>query len=259
MAIKKYTKYISSKHNAVSISCTISNLFIDRITGTNLDGEEELISHNGSFVNGSLAALYSKEYRLINIYYDDASGAITEEIIENDILITTSYSRYGSKGSIELKPISIKSIMKIKPIIEYRNIGDAHLSAVYNITLYDENGSIVHGYEILAPISSDSIVSNAKTKHRLTSKYGFIENKKIEDESLLEASDLIYVFGKPINDDVHIKISNGIISVSDINASSMSFSGTIFVVNTDVAGVSHTPIISNISIVIYEWTLNLKE
>ena len=252
MAIKKYSRNIQNTyHNISSLYTDLTNLFIDRVSGINENGEEELIEHVGKEIHGSISILYSKSYRVINIYYDDDLGAITDEILNSNLLIKSSFSKYKRSGAIELGRVDLKSNAKIKPVITVENIGDAHISAVFNITLYDENGSPIDGYEIYAPISSDSVLYTKELGNRYTSRYGYVDDQKITDDSLLVERDDVFIFAIPINDSKVVKYSNGIISIEDTTASSVSFSGTIKIVNTDFTKLNHTPLIKNISLVMY--------
>ena len=88
-------------------------------------------------------------------------------------------------------------------------------------------------------------------KERYSSIYGYIEDNKIDDESLLIDRDDIFVFGIPINNDKYIKFNNEIVSIENINASYISLSGVINIINTDFSKSNHTPIIKNINLVTY--------
>ena len=252
MAIKKYTKNIpSTYHNVSSISTDITNLFIDRVSGINENGEEELIEHIGKELYQSISVLYTKSYKVINIYYDDDSGSITNEILDSVLKINSSFSKYKRTGSIQLGRVDLKTNIKVKPVIVVENIGDAHISAVYNVTLYDENGAPIDGYEIYAPISSDSVLWTKELGNRYTSRYGYVDDQKITDDSLLIERDDVYIFAVPVNDNKTIKYTNGIISIENSTASSVSLSGSIKIVNTDFTKLNHTPLIKNISLVMY--------
>lgn len=252
MAIKKYTKNVpNTYHNISSISTEITNLFIDRVSGINENGEEELIEHIGKEIYTSISVLYSKSYKVLNIYYDDDAGSITNEILDGVLKIKSSFSKYKRTGSIQLGRVDLKTNVKIKPVIVIENIGDAHVSAVFNITLYDENGAPIDGYEIYAPISSDSVLWTKELGDRYTSRYGYVDDQKITDDTLLVERDDVYIFAIPVNDNPTIKFANGIISVENSTASSISFSGTVKVVNTDFTKLNHTPLIKNISLVMY--------
>ncbi len=252
MAIVKYTKAISvTSHNITMLNTEISNLYIDRITGINRKGEEVLIKHIGEFVNNSIAFIYEDNYRIFNIYYDDDSGNIDNAILDLNLKFVSSYSKYSKYGSIRLKEKHIGPIANIKPVVDMANIGDANISMSLFVRLYDENNAIIHGYEVMIPLSSDSVMFDKSKKERYSSIYGYIEDNKINDESLLIDRDDIFVFGIPINNDKYIKFNNEIVSIENINASYISLSGVINIINTDFSKSNHTPIIKNINLVTY--------
>lgn len=251
MAIIKYSKTINiTSHNITMINCDISNLYVDRITGINSKGEEVIVKHIGSIINASISFMYDESYRVFNLYYDNDNGNITNQILDNELLFVSSYSKYTKRGSIKLKEKQIGPIANIKPIVDVLNVGDANISMSLFVKLYDENNAIIHGHEVMIPISSDSVLYQKEKRERYSYVYGYIERNKIEEDVLIDRDD-IFAFGIPINQDKYIKYNNGVISVGNINASYMSISGVINVINTDFAKSNHTPIIKNISIVTY--------
>lgn len=252
MAIKKYTKnIINTYHNITSISTDLVNLTIDRVTGINENGQEELIEHVGYELTYPISVLYSKSYRVINIYYDDNYGTITENIFAASTKIVSSFSKYKKTGYIRLGNVDVKTDMKIKPVILVDNIGDAHISATFSITLKDENGAPIDGYNIYAPISSESVLWTKEIGNRYTSRYGYVDDQKITEDELLIERDDVFIFAIPVNDSPTVKYKNGIISIENSTASSITFSGQINIVNTDFTKLNHTPLIKNISLVIY--------
>ena len=100
MAIIKYSKTINiTSHNITMINCDISNLYVDRITGINSKGEEVIVKHIGSIINASISLMYDESYRVFNLYYDNDNGNITNQILDNEILFVSSYSKYTKRGS----------------------------------------------------------------------------------------------------------------------------------------------------------------
>lgn len=253
MAIKIFKKYIKEiNHNITLIKLKVDNIYIDKICGINKNGEERLIKNISEVVN-NISVSYEEEFTLLHIYYDDLNGTINDAIFNNLLETRSSYSRYSKYGSIHVKEKLINGIFDIVPIVEYENIGDCHISAKYNITLLDENNQTIKGYEIYYPISSDSILYSEEVGNRFYSKYGYIEDKKIDDEELLINNSNVLVFAIPKNEDENILLTNKVIQIVNINASSFKISGTIFITNTDFTKKHHTPIIKTIGMVLYKW------
>ena len=235
----------SSINNISTIKTDLSDVYVDKITGTDSSGNEIILSSVGEILNRSITCVYSENISVIHIYYDYGTDVRFD--------VVSSYSKYVRHGTINIPRTDILNNSYIKPIIDIENIGDAHISMKFNVQLYDENKKTIDGYEIYIPISSDSVFYTKEIDGRYTSRYAYIDSTRIDDETLIVERNDIDVFAIPINDHDYIKYENGIIHIDGINYFGAYISGTICVHNTNYTKMHHTPIIRNISMAIYRW------
>lgn len=239
----------TGSYNSISIKSKIYDLFIEKITCTEEDGSERILSIVNKIVPKDFSVIF-KESRsgIITIYYEHT---ITPTTIMDFIKVYASNNRYVKSGSFKTKEVVLGYKKKFIIDVEYDNIGDAHISACCSFGLLDENMQKIFGKDIKIPISSNTVYIDSDDIDGYDGVYGYIDNSKITDISLLrDKMEDVYRFGIPLSTEKAINYDGVSVNITQ-QASYVSVSIEVFIINTDVSNGNHTPLIKNISIVGY--------
>jgi hypothetical protein len=236
-------------HNVTTLVCDNSNVYLDRVTGINKNGNEILLYTHGDYLYGNVVFIYANEDNLntMRIYYSNIA-----QLNDTDIKLVSSYSKYAKSGTIKTEEVTIPFSRKIAIDIDYENLGDAHISAVVGIAIDDENGENIYGKDIFLPVSSDSVLYDPRIVNDAYSMYGYIDDKLIEDSALLVDRDDILRFIIPKNTDKNITLFGNNISIDGVVGSLIRVNVEIRIINTNFTLIDHTPVIKRIGMVAYD-------